>query len=274
MSVSGSRQAEVELYHLGGTAGSVALICAPYAGGGNAIFRSWPKSLPSVDFYALSLPGREARFSEPPFSALNTLVTSAVEAMRPLESRAFALFGHSMGGLVAFEVARQLRRSNARAPIHLFVSGFRAPHLPDPKPPLFDLPRVRFIDELRRISAPNFDADRFPELIDLMLPTLRADFRLVQTYDYRPEPALTCPVTAFGGTEDSDVGERELREWRQHTSGAFTIRMLPGGHFFLQTQSRALLREVDRHLRSTVQDARAPFDGCSAGSVHCTKTQT
>jgi medium-chain acyl-[acyl-carrier-protein] hydrolase len=262
MIVSDGRHPDVELYHLGGEAGSVALVCAPYAGGGNAIFRSWPKSLPSVDFYALSLPGREARFSEPPFSTLDALIASAVEAMRPLENRPFALFGHSMGGLVAFEAARRLRKNNAGAPIHLFVSGFRAPHLPDPKPPLFDLPRVRFIDELRRIAAPSFDPDRFPELIDLMLPTLRADFRLVQTYDYRPEPMLTCPITAFGGAEDSDVGERQLREWRQHTSGAFAIRMLPGGHFFLQTQAQALLREVDQQLRSTVQDARAPSDDC------------
>jgi medium-chain acyl-[acyl-carrier-protein] hydrolase len=231
----------------------------PYAGGNTTIFRSWPKSLPSVDFYALGLPGREARFTEPPFTAIDPLVASAVKAMRPLAERPFALFGHSMGGLIAFEIARQLRRRNAEAPVHLFVSGFRAPHLPDPRPPLFDLPRARFIDELRRISAPNLDPDQHAELIDLMLPTLRADFRVVQTYGYRAEAMLTCPITAFGGSQDIDVSERDLQEWRQQTSAAFTMKMLPGGHFFLQTQSQNLLVEIAHQLGVAPQHGRIEF---------------
>jgi medium-chain acyl-[acyl-carrier-protein] hydrolase len=238
----------VELYHLGGAADAVALICVPYAGGSTAIFRSWPKTLPSVDFYALGLPGRGARLADPPFTALEPLVASAVEALQPLAPRPFALFGHSMGGLIAFETARRLRRKNAAAPVHLFVSGFRAPHLSDPRPPLFDLPRPEFLDELRRLNAAVFDPTDHLELIDLMIPTLRADFRLVQTYVYNSGPMLTCPITAFGGSHDSEVSDWQLREWRQHTSAAFMTKVLPGGHFFLQTAGQALLEEIRRQL--------------------------
>jgi medium-chain acyl-[acyl-carrier-protein] hydrolase len=123
MTTSDGPSPHVELHHLGGAADSVALVCVPYAGGSTAIFRSWPKSLPSIDFYALGLPGREARLAAPPFTALDPLVASAVEALQPLAERPFALFGHSMGGLIAFETARRLLRNNAAVPVYLFVSG-------------------------------------------------------------------------------------------------------------------------------------------------------
>jgi medium-chain acyl-[acyl-carrier-protein] hydrolase len=244
MTTSDGPSPHVELHHLGGAADSVALVCVPYAGGSTAIFRSWPKSLPSIDFYALGLPGREARLAAPPFTALDPLVASAVEALQPLAERPFALFGHSMGGLIAFETARRLLRNNAAVPVYLFVSGFRAPHLSDPKPPLFDLPRLEFLDELRRLNASVFDPFEHLELVELMIPTLRADFRLVQTCVYHSGPTLTCPITAFGGSHDSEVSDWQLREWRQHTSAAFVTKVSPGGHFFLHTAGRALLEEI------------------------------
>ncbi len=216
----------------------------PYAGGSAAIFRSWAKHLASVDLYALGLPGRDSRLGDSPFTTLESLVVSAVDAMHLLAKRPYALFGHSMGALIAFETARLLRRRRAASPVHLFVSGFRAPHLPDPKPPYFDLPPEKFIDELRRISAPTFDPDAHPELVELMLPTLRADFQVVQTYRYCPEPPLACPLTAFGGLEDHEVNERQLQEWQHHTSASFSLKMLPGGHFFLHTAMPALLNEL------------------------------
>jgi medium-chain acyl-[acyl-carrier-protein] hydrolase len=255
----------VELCHLGGRKNSIALVCVPHAGGGTTIFRSWPKSLPSVEFYALGLPGREARLDQPPFTTCDSLVASALEAMQPLSQRPFALFGHSMGGLVAFEIARSLRRNNAMTPLHLFVSGFRAPHLPDPKPPRFDLPHAEFIGELRRINAPVFDPDEHSELVDLMLPTLRADFRIVQTYSYYLGPLLTCPITAFGGSHDLEVNEHQLREWRHHTSASFVLKMLPGGHLFMQTEAPALLAEIDRRLFSARSGDR--WNQCSATSI-------
>jgi medium-chain acyl-[acyl-carrier-protein] hydrolase len=238
----------VELRHIGDDGPPTALVCLPFAGGGPSMFRSWPKLLPSADLYALGLPGREQRIAEPPFTALEPLVASAVDAIAPLAGRPFALFGHSMGALVAFETARRLRRENAATPFHLFVSSFRAPHLPDPRPPYYDLPRAEFIEELRRLNLDTFDPDKYPELVDLMLPTLRADFRTVQTFAYREEPPLTCPITAFGGSEDCDVDEWQLMEWKRHTSAAFAIRMLPGGHFFLHTETRNLLLEIARRL--------------------------
>jgi medium-chain acyl-[acyl-carrier-protein] hydrolase len=117
-------------------------------------------------------------------------------------------------------------------PVHLFISAFRAPHLPDPKPSRLDLLYPDFFDELPRINAPALDSAEHSELVDLMLPTLRADFRIVHTYSYDSEPLLTCPIAAFGGSRDIEVSEHQVREWRHHTSTTFVFKILPGGLFF------------------------------------------
>ncbi|MEI9989091.1 MAG: alpha/beta fold hydrolase [Rhizomicrobium sp.] len=238
----------VDLCRLGTGHGPIALVCLPYAGGGTSIYRSWPKALPGVAVYALGLPGREGRLAEEPFAEIGALVAATAAAILTVGPEPYALFGHSMGALVAFETARRLRHQDAVAPAHLFVSGFRAPHLPDPKPPLHDLPHARFIDELRRINGDAFDPDGHSELLELMLPTLRADFRLVQTYAYRAEPPLVSPITAFGGLGDTDVDEQQLLGWRRHTSASFALKLFPGGHFFLQTAADNLLKEIGLRL--------------------------
>jgi medium-chain acyl-[acyl-carrier-protein] hydrolase len=157
-----------------------------------------------------------------------------------------------MGALIVFEIARLLRRKNAAAPAQLFISGFRAPHLPDLKSPRFDLPDERFIEELKRMNSPGCDSTAHSELLGLMLPTLRADFYLIETYRYDPEPSLACPITVYGGSYDAEVSEQQLREWRQHTSANFAMIMLPGGHFFPQTHTQVLLHEIDRQLSEQV----------------------
>jgi medium-chain acyl-[acyl-carrier-protein] hydrolase len=168
----------VAISHLGGPTDAPVLICVPHAGGGTGVFRSWSKLLPSPQFCALSLPGRDGRLDEAPFTDLDSLVASAVEAIAPFTRRPFALFGHSMGGLIAFEIARMLRRRNAESPIHLFISSFRAPHLPDQKPPRFKLPYAKLLKELRSINGPAFGFDEDCELVEMMMPTVRADLRL------------------------------------------------------------------------------------------------
>lgn len=240
----------VELQRLGGPPSSTAIVCVPYAGGGAAAFRSWPNLLGSVDVYALSFPGRDARLFDPLFTTMDLLVASIVDAIRPLADRRFALFGHSMGGLLAYEAVRVLRRQNATPPVHIFVSGIRAPHLPDPNPKIFDLPDNLFVEELCRFEATTLNVDQHSEIIALMLPTLRADFRIVQTYRYYPEKPLVCPITAFGGLQDKTTSEREMQQWRHHTGRAFNLVMLSGGHFFLDTAVNSVLKHIKAQLGS------------------------
>lgn len=247
MSKSNDKPPFAALQHLGGPANSTALICLPYAGGGVSTYRSWPLRVPSISVYAMSVPGRDARLFDPLFTTLESLVASIVEAVRPLTGRPFALFGHSMGGLVAYEVARLLRKKGSAAPVHLFVSAIRAAHLPDPNPRIFDLPDKRFIQQLRWFGANTLlEEEGGAEILDLMLPTLRADFRIVQTYRYRSEPPLACPITVFGAMQDNTTSEQELKEWRQHTSSFFDLVMLPGGHNYLDSTGEA----VQAHIRS------------------------
>jgi medium-chain acyl-[acyl-carrier-protein] hydrolase len=181
---------------------------------------------------------------------LESLVASIVEAIRPLTSRAFSLFGHSMGGLVAYETARLLRQKYSATPIHLFVSAIRAAHLPDPNPKIFDLPDKIFIEQLQWFGSNPLNIEEESEILKLMLPTLRADFRIVQTYQLRSEPALTCPITAFGGLRDNTTGESELKEWRHHTSSAFELVVLPGGHHYLDSASQVVTGHIRFRLTS------------------------
>jgi medium-chain acyl-[acyl-carrier-protein] hydrolase len=260
MTSSSNEPPRVELRHLGGATDAPVLICTPHAGGGTGAFRSWPKLVPSLNFYALSLPGREGRLNQAPFTDIHSLVGSAVRAITPLTRRPFALFGHSMGGLISFEIARLLRKQNAAVPMYLFVSSFRAPHLPDRKSPRFSLPHAQFIEELRSINGPELDLDHHSELVEMMLSTVRADFHLVETYTHKPEPPLICPITVYGGLADSEVNEGDLRDWSQHTSAAFRMTLFPGGHLFLTTQARAILVDLYNQLGSLPATSSAGID--------------
>jgi len=164
----------------------------------------------------------------------------------------FAFFGHSMGALASFETARQLRREHALLPVHLLVSGCRAPQLPSPYPPLHALPDPEFLKELRLLNGIPRQALEYPELIELMLPTLRADFAVYDTYTYSTEPPLECPISAFGGLQDGKVSRDCLAAWRDQTSTSFSLQMFPGDHFFLHTAQPLLLQTLYRELHLLV----------------------
>jgi medium-chain acyl-[acyl-carrier-protein] hydrolase len=161
--------------------------------------------------------------------------------------RPFAFFGHSMGALVSFELARLLRREHATLPHALFVSGRRPPQLPM-EPPTYDLPEDEFVEELRRMGGTPEEVLRHPELLNLLLPTLRSDFELSQTYSYTEAPPFTFPITAFGGLNDQFVPREDLDQWREQTSGSFQLRMFPGDHFFLHSSQALLLQMLSRDL--------------------------
>src|SRR5882724_6229499 len=182
------------------------LFCFPYAGGNSTIYRSWPDRLPpSIDVWPVHLPGRGGRLHEPAYTQLMPLVEAAAEALLPYLDKPFAFFGHSMGAMISFELSRLLRRRRAPQPLHLSVSGRQAPQVKDWDPPTYNLPEPEFVEELRRLNGTPKGVLEHPELMQLMIPLLRADFEVCQTYSYTPEVPLDCPVTAFGGLNDQDV---------------------------------------------------------------------
>lgn len=224
------------------------LFCFPYAGGGASVFRTWSDDLPSIEVCPVQLPGRETRLREPPFTRLEPLVEAVLQALRPYITMPFAFFGHSLGALISFELARTLARQNAPGPVRLFVSGRWAPQVQKANSSIHRLPEPEFMAELGRLSGTPAEVLQNAELMELFLPVLRADFEVNETYVYTAGEPLDCPVSAFGGLQDSVTSRDELAAWREQTSGAFVLRMFPGGHFFLHSARALLLRAVAQDL--------------------------
>ncbi len=211
------------------------LFCFPCAGQGASAFRGWQAALPtSIDVWAAQLPGRETRFAEPPFQRLDPLVKALTPRLLPHLDRPFALFGHSMGALVAFEVARRLRREHGLSPTRLTVSACAAPHLPRAVPPAHNLPDAEFRRALRRYGGTPEAVLADEELMRLLSPLVRADLAVCETYDCAAEAPLEVPISVYGGLDDDTVWWDDLQAWREQTCGPFAIRLLPGGHFYHQ----------------------------------------
>ncbi|HEU4507244.1 MAG TPA: alpha/beta fold hydrolase [Pyrinomonadaceae bacterium] len=240
---------------------TLRLFCFPYAGGSALVFNKWRESLPPfVEVCPVQLPGRGNRLDVPPFTDIDPLVEAAAAALLPYFDVPFAFFGHSMGASISFELARLLRREGRRLPLHLYISGRRAPHIISDDPLLHPLPEAELLDELRQLNGTPKEVLEHPELMQMMLPLLRADFSVAETYVCKPEPPLNIPMTVFGGLSDKDVGREDLEAWREYTTAPFKLRMLAGDHFFLNTSQAILLRLLatelaglvahNRHLRS------------------------
>jgi acyl transferase domain-containing protein/surfactin synthase thioesterase subunit len=225
------------------------LFCFPYAGAGASVFRTWSKDLPStIEVCPVQLPGRETRLEEAAMTRLSSLVRALAQHLLPHLDVPFAFFGHSLGALISFELARELRRQNAPCPMQLFVSGCRAPQLPDRDLPIHRLPEPKFLAELRRLNGTPEAILQNSELMQRLLPTLRADFALLETYVYTNEPPLNCPIATFGGTQDPRVSREDLAAWRDQTQQSFTLQLLPGDHFFLLQNRQLLLQAIAQCL--------------------------
>lgn len=225
------------------------LFCFPFAGGSHASFRLWPDMLPpDVEVCPVHLPGRGDRLQESPFTRLAPLVEMLADALLPHLNKPFAFFGHSMGALMSFELVRQLRRRSASLPLYMFVSACPAPQVYTTEVPTYNLPDSAFIEELRRLNGTPQQVIEHPEILELMLPTLRADFAVCETYTYSIEPPLDCPIAAFGGLNDQEVSREELEAWRRQTTALFTLRMFPGDHFYCQTTAPTLLKVLSEKL--------------------------
>lgn len=231
-------------------AAKVRLFCLPYAGGGGSIYRNWPARLAGVaEVRPILLPGREARLRERPHTRMQPLVEAIVEGIAAELGGPFALFGHSMGALIAFEVARRIQRDRGLSPVCLFVSGARPPHAVWTEAPVHSLPDREFLDCLHdRYHAIPEAVRANRELAEIVLPALRADFEILETYRCEDATKLACPIVAYGGMQDDTVAGEELESWGRYTGSAFHCRMLPGDHFFLRTAEAGLLADLSQHL--------------------------
>lgn len=225
------------------------LFCFPYAGSGASVFRTWGNDLPvEIEVCPIQLPGREDRLREAPFSQLVPLVETLTQVLSPFLDLPFAFFGHSMGAMISFELARHLHALHSSGPALLFVSGCRAPQLAYSGQPLHQLPGAEFMKELRCLNGTPEAVLQNTELMKLLEPILRADFATLETYTYSPGNPLLCPIVAFGGTQDRRVKREHLAAWREQTKVSFKLHMLPGDHFFLNSARIQLLQTIQREL--------------------------
>jgi medium-chain acyl-[acyl-carrier-protein] hydrolase len=231
-----------------GSQARLRLFCFPYAGAGAVIFRTWSDALPAdVEVCPIQLPGRGTRLMERPFTQLSPLVEALAQALVPLLDKPFAFFGHSLGALVSFELARRIRRQYDVHPVRLFVSASHAPQVLPRGAPIHTLPEKEFLAELRRLNGTPSELLDHEELMEIMLPVLRADFAVYETYVYSTDPPLNCPISAFGGVDDRRVNYSDLEAWRTQTNLSFSLRMFPGDHFFLKDP--LLLRVLSQELK-------------------------
>ena len=225
------------------------LFCLPYAGGGALSYRGWSDSLPrSVEVCAIELPGRGSRLRDTLFTRIQPLVEKIAENILPLLDKPFALFGHSMGALLCFELTRFLRKEYNINPVHLFVSARRAPQIDSSKTPMHDLPETEFLIELGRLNGTPQDILENAELMQLLIPILRADFEVIETYIYQELKPLDCPITAFGGLSDPEVSIDEIKAWAKQTNGTFSMKMFTGDHFFIHSAQLQLLEYLSKYF--------------------------
>ncbi len=226
------------------------LFCLPFAGGGASFYRAWATfAPPSIAICPVQLPGREERSRERPFDRMADLVAAAADNLLPHLGHRYALFGHSMGALVCYELAQALRDRGAPLPVHLFVSGSPPPHIAEKVPPVYHLPEEQLFEEVRSYGGLPDEVMQSRELLDLLVPRLRADLAVTGTYVHTVRPPLPFPITALGGMSDHVVSTEAIEAWQEYTVSRFRSELFPGGHFFLTEHARRIVAELAAALR-------------------------
>ncbi|AKQ66527.1 thioesterase domain protein [Myxococcus hansupus] len=227
----------------------VRLFCFPFAGGSVAIYNTWAQGLPAgVELCPVQLPGRERRLSEKPIDNLPALLDALLPALAPLLDRPFAFFGYSMGARISLELARRLQARNGPRPLGLFL-GAAGPPVINTREPIHLLPEPQFIEALRRYDGTPEEIFKHRELLELVLPMLRADFAIAFTENGAQPAKLSVPLSVIGSPEDKHVPTENLERWRDETTSEdVRVRLFPGGHFFIKSQRDAILANVREDL--------------------------
>lgn len=236
------------------TNSSVRLFCFPYAGGGASLFRPWRSGLDDwVQVAPVLMPGRESRLFEQPYTSVKSIVAAFADDLSPCFLEPYALFGYSNGAIIAFELARELRRRDMPLPSRLIVAGRRAPHLQEPDAHIHALPDELFRASLAQLRGTPRDVLANEELMTLLTPMLRADFAVHETYIFQADEPLRCPITAIYGINDLDAGRADTELWAVHTSAGFNLESCSGDHFFIHSSLPSLLQHVTTALRESRQ---------------------
>lgn len=236
--------------------GKLRLFCFPYGGAGGSVYRSWPALVPpDIEVCLVQFPGRETRYREAPLTRIELLVEDLVRGFDSAPKSPFAFFGHSIGALVAFELARELRRRGAIGPLLLALSGYPAPHLTRDRPRVSHLPKQELLHILNAEFDISDEVRAHPDLLDLVLPILRTDIEAVETYKYRAGPPLDSQIVVFGGSEDREARAAQLPAWAEHTRLPCRLHMFQGGHFFLNTSRTEVIATLVAALREALPPA-------------------
>jgi surfactin synthase thioesterase subunit len=250
---------------------SLRLICFPYAGGNAGTYVPWAAHLPpGVELVAVQLPGRGTRLDELPFSDMEPLVHELLAVFPAVIDRPYVLFGHSLGSRVAFELALRCQRRGWPLPVCFIASGSRAAHLAEASAPLHDLPEAEFIDKLRELNGTPAEVLENLELIQLLTPLLRADFRIADLYRADGTP-LDCPIAVLAGTEDEDVTPQLVEGWRDLTTAGCEIHWIPGGHFFIERNRAQVLGKINTILAQASEARWTPATARPEGSAAAAK---
>jgi surfactin synthase thioesterase subunit len=216
----------------------VRLFCLPFAGGGASLYRAWSKALaPHIEVCPIQLPGRENRFKETAHRDVNTLAPAIANQLQFYLDKPYLVYGHSMGALLAFEVLRLLQQKGQALPEAAILGAHRAAHLPLKRQPMIELDDAAFIGKLVTFGGFPEEVLRSKELLQFVLPTLRADFTLCDSYRHQPSEALDCPVVMVAGTRDQEVCPQDMQPWQRHSLHPARLIELDAGHFFLKTHT-------------------------------------
>ena len=230
----------------------IRLLCLPFGGGGSSFYLSWARDLePEVEVVPIQLPGRENRLEELAFDEIHKLTDEIIPAIQNYLDEPYAIFGHSMGAFVSFELAREIRRKNLSAPKLLLLSAMRAAHLKDIRPTIAHLPDEPLIEALKERYDLEVSKDSM-ELLQLMVPTIRADILAIEKYTYKNEPPFDFPIIGFGGNLDRSVEPPDIEAWSLHTTVRFKYYQIDGGHFFVNSSRDQLIRCIQNELTDLI----------------------
>lgn len=249
-------------------AGAPQLVCFPHSGSGASAYREWPSRLGEMaTVLPVQLPGREQRIAEPLLTSAREVVDAMTDPALEVLRAPLVLFGHSMGALLAFELAHVLA-ARGRPPVHLVVSGYPAPQVGGVQPPMAQLPDERLEEYLHSLHGTDSAVFADRELVELLLPIVRADFTICDTYRFPVRPPLEIPLTVLAGRDDRTVPTASLQPWRATTTATTEFVTLPGGHFYLADQIEAVLDVLTSRLRPAMA-ACAPSERPSGPRPYC-----